>query len=331
MPQDGRWIIGLVVTVVLVGVFALRHALQSPEREVQPVVPARLPTHLQAPREFAFRPHTSPSDEDADTTEGAPIAARADVQVTSKTPGMKRVAPAAAAAAGRGQGATGQLEAPPAATGDGSGAGAPATGAALSVSFDGSLSGGDQAPPLVAQGIEFDPASGAAHFPPTASLAYPDSGGLNPDQGTVALWVRLEWDPNLPLTKPLVELRTNTWENRFEFGMGPTYIGLLLTNSDGVEQGVGSSIKWAPGEWHHAAVTWGDALMSIYIDGGLANQKPYSGSVIIPPDTPLYVGSSRAGPNKETGAVALRGLNVFQRALSADEIAMIADQNPPPQ
>ena len=212
----------------------------------------------------------------------------------------------------------------------------PVPGAALSVNFNGSTNGsGDQATPLYDQGIEFDATAGAARFPPNALLAYPDAGGLNPEEGTVAFWIRMEWDPSTPLTKSLVELVTNTWANRFEIGMGPTFIRLLLTNSDGIEQGVGAGIHWMPGEWHHFAASWGEQLMSLYIDAALLDQKPYTGSVVIPPDTPLFVGSSKRGPSEtgpeNQGTVSLQSLSIFQRVLSADEIAMLASSAPPAQ
>jgi hypothetical protein len=203
-------------------------------------------------------------------------------------------------------------------------------GVSLSVSFDGSTVAADQTPPLFAEGIEFDPAFGAARFPPAAVLAYPDSGGISLEEGSIAFWVRMEWDPSQPIEgKSLAELRVGTWENRFEMRMGSTYVGLLLTTSDGTEHGVGANPHWTPGDWHHIAATWGQALMQLYIDGDLRDQRAYAGEVLLPPDTPLYVGSQRKGPQNQ-GTVSMRAWNVFQRILTPDEIAAFMVQTAPP-
>jgi concanavalin A-like lectin/glucanase superfamily protein len=217
---------------------------------------------------------------------------------------------------------------------------APGAGPSLSISFDGSASGAangaDQAEPIIAQGLQFDPSLGAARFPPNAQLAYPDMGGVDPSQGTIAFWVRVEAEANVPMDgRTLAELQTGTWQNRLTIGMGPRFIGLLLTNSDGVEQGVSDpAMDWTPNVWRHVAVTWGDAIMQLFVDGTLANQTEYSGSLVLPPGTPMYVGSQRPGPTPVTEphrpTISLRSWSVFQRILEPEEVARLMVQTAPP-
>jgi hypothetical protein len=211
-------------------------------------------------------------------------------------------------------------------------------GARMSLSFAGSLSGsgedGSSMEPILAKGLEFDEASGATRFGPQAELAYPDSGGITSEEGTIGFWVRTEWDAELPPDgKTLAELRTETWENRLVVRMGPTYLGLLVATADGIEQTVGSSVTWAPGEWHHVATMWGDGQMLLYIDGVRQDQRVLSGNLDIPPSTPLYVGSTRnVAAREREGTVSLRGWEVFPNRLEADEVgALLTDTAPQPE
>jgi hypothetical protein len=203
-------------------------------------------------------------------------------------------------------------------------------GAPLSISFNNSLTAANGTEPIIARGIEFDSESGAVRLRPDARLAYPDSGGIDPEQGTVAFWVRIEFDPTLPLDgKTLADLRTDTWENRFQLRMGPSRLSFILTGSDGVEEIVSSPLAWEAGEWHHVAATWGEALMSLYVDGAVREQRTYAGIVEIPQDALLYVGSTRTKNNE--GTASLRDWLVFPLALAPDEVAGIVSRTVPSQ
>ncbi len=206
----------------------------------------------------------------------------------------------------------------------------PGSDGSFSVSFDGSTAAADQTTPVISDGVEPDPNGGAALFPPAAVLAYPNAGGVNPEEGTIALWVRRESDPTDEKGRALVELRTATWENRIEFGMGPRYVRFLLTTSDGVEFGVGAGVSWAKEEWHHVAATWGQALAVLYVDGAQRDQRTYDGTVAISPSALLYVASTRSGPDPNAAPVSLRGLVILQHAATPDEIEAIVTRTAPP-
>jgi len=233
-----------------------------------------------------------------------------------------------------GAGPAGSAESSPAAAAPGDGAiianepGRPAS-SRFAVSFDGSVTADNQTAPAIEQGVEIDPKGGAALFPPTAVLAYPDAGGVNPEEGTIALWVRRATDPQDEKGRAFIELRTNTWENRIQFGMGPTYLRFMLTTSDGVEVGVGSGIDWAQGEWHHVAATWGQALTVLYVDGAVRDQRTYDGTVAISPSALLYVGSTSQGPRPDAAPISLRGLVILQYAAAADEVLSLESQTAP--
>jgi concanavalin A-like lectin/glucanase superfamily protein len=345
--QGFYWVVGLVVVVAIGGVVWLRHAIQSAAPSMEEAVPTRPPPKFQR-TPFAPRGQSDAHFEADDTVamqrEQAPAARAQAAPVKHSSSASKpngAPVPPEAAKSGDDKPAGVVAEAAPEQEASQTPAGrAPGAGPSLSISFDGSASGAangaDQAEPIIAQGLQFDPTLGAARFPPNAQLAYPDMGGVDPSQGTIGFWVRVEADPNVPVDgRTLAELQTGTWQNRLTINMGPRSIGLLLTNSDGVEQGVSDqAIEWKPNVWRHVAVTWGDAIMQLYEDGTLTNQNEYSGSLVLPPGTPMYVASQRPGPTPANEphrpTISLRGWSVFQRILEPEEVARLMVQTAPP-
>jgi hypothetical protein len=200
------------------------------------------------------------------------------------------------------------------------------------VSFEGSGMAADQSAPMIEKDVQYDRDSGAALFPPEAALAYPDGGGIvSSDEGTISFWVRRDSDPSDEKGRALIELLSGAWENRMEIGMGPNYLRFLLTNSDGVENNAGAAIRFGEGEWHHVAITWGEALMSLYVDGVPETTTTYPGSLALPPSTPLYVGSSRKGvdPNA-TAPIAMRQLQILQHKIKTEEVGNLMVTTAPP-
>ena len=332
MRQRAPWIAPVVGAAVLLGVVVVvRHALRGPEHEFEPVAPVRTP--LRGQRSLAGEMHALRGEEsfdgfgdEAPRQRGSGTSAAKSIRPQKPVATPMHPLTVAGGAAPADQPADAAEGGPP-------GSGAASGGPALSVAFDGSATGADGAEPIMANGVDFDPTLGAARFPPTAALAYPDSGGVNTQEGTIVFWVHMEWDPSQPNIsgKTLAELRTSTWENRIDVGMGPHFFGALFTNSDGVEQGVGTQIAWAQGEWHHVAVTWGDSVLSLYLDGALKDQRELNGTVDIPQGTPLYVGSTgNQGLRAQQGTVSLRNWQVFQRVLQPDELEALIGQTAPP-
>jgi hypothetical protein len=328
-----------VVIFGLGGILWLRHALRGVPSEVESGVPTRQPAHFQ-PTPHAQRGQAGARVDSADTLDapaGAPgphgeggTGVHASSAIKGKpAPGADQRTSAAAS----------NHEA--AADADATGEATPqqvrkaATGTSSSLSFNPSAVADNQTAPIIAQGIEIDPTTGAARFSAGAQLAYPDRGGINFDQGSVAFWVRREGDPNAEFdNRMLAELRTNAWENRFELNMAQRFLGLVVTNSDGVQETVSyTSMQWTPGIWHYVTVTWGEAIMQLYVDGELVDQEAYLGTVVIPDGTPLYVGSRRGAPGTEQQhqpTISMLPWSVFPNMLSPDEVAALMVQTAPP-
>lgn len=337
MSENLRWVVGGIALVMLLGAgLALRsyvartQVASQPESSVSDSL--RRPTARVVPRRGA-----DVSQQDADAFESsepgddAAPAARAGApgttgQATSgpqiRTTGHETAAqnPIAKQKAGAAAAAGSEVAAVETPTNP--------RGPKLAITFDGNTTAADQTPPLISQDIQFDAAADAALFPPTAMLAYPDRGGIDPEQGTVAFWLRMTESPG-PNGRAILDLGTGTWENHLNVAAGPTYVRFLATSSDGTESVVFSRIDFSQGDWHHTAVTWGEAQLALIVDGAVRDSTTYSGSFSIPPGAPLYIASPRGGFDPNPGVVAIRDLQTFQQILTSDELAAIMAEKAP--
>lgn len=302
------WLLVIVALGSLIAGGLLLRFLSPPAQPEPPLATATRP----APRERAPRPRAASDGIDADEAIGIPgrIAAAAD----RPTPARERAHPTLA------------VRPDPAAEDEVTSRLSEDLRKALvsAVSFDGTSVAHDGTAPTVEENVDFATIDGAALFPPNALLIYDDAGGIDPAQGAFVFWVRLEWDPKDGRIegKGLAQLFSGTLENRFEITMGHHFVSFYITDSNGTQQGVIGEVAWSRGDWHHVAVTWGEALMRIYIDGNLGNESTYSGNLEIPPGTPLYLGSQQQRSDRQ-GTVALRGQQTFQRPLNPQEIAEV--------
>ncbi|HVN84163.1 MAG TPA: LamG-like jellyroll fold domain-containing protein [Candidatus Binatia bacterium] len=319
MSPTLKLVAGLIVAGALVGgAIALRRyvAVSQPP----PLAVAERPTPR---RVFASTP--SHQEDHGDESEGfdaergeAPLAGQATIPTAARLEATKK--PEEKAATAETPSSTVRPHTRPSPKGD---------GPAYALRFDGTGPPADQPAPLIEQGLQLDAHDGSTLFPPDAVLALPDSGGAQSDQGTIGMWVRRETDPTDGKGRGLIELVTGTWENRLEVGFGPTTLRFLMTTSDGSENAVNAGIAWAQGDWHHVAVTWGDALMMLYVDGMVQDQRTYTGTLEMPPGTPLYLASSRRGPSPDVAPISVRGFTVLQQSASANDIATLMSETAP--
>ncbi|MBI1814457.1 MAG: LamG domain-containing protein [Deltaproteobacteria bacterium] len=336
MSSTARWIAGLVGIVTLIaGAVALRRyvATTQPPPLAEPVA-RRMGWTPAVPRRA--QPEYEAGGDEADNgggsapreTNAAPGAPPIEPAVRTSTDTSVTPAPGRGGAAkvAKIEQTDEAVEAAPAKRSE-----KDKTGPALMLSFDGTVSAADQTAPAIQQDIEFDRSSGAALFPSAAVLAFADSGGVDPASSTIALWIRRETDPEDGKGRGLVELLPGTWQNRLELGMGPHYIRFLFTPDDGRELSVGSGIEFAKGEWHHVAITWGDALMSLYIDGALKDDRTFESAFNPPLQTPLYIASSVKGVSAEAAPISLRSFVVLQHSAPAEEIAALMSETAPPK
>lgn len=164
---------------------------------------------------------------------------------------------------------------------------------------------------------------------------YSVAGSFRPEEGTVAAWVRPQWDGTDPVTHYVFCLYgqrdlPHSWAiNRFNLCCaGGRCVFSLFTQREGVTHHVGAPIaNWRTGEWHHVAATWSkvnsgrpDAEMNLYLDGTLAGSLKGKQVDVGPTDTVMAVGRDQdASPDYANAD--LDDLFIYGRALSEDEIA----------
>lgn len=174
-------------------------------------------------------------------------------------------------------------------------------------------------------------------LPGDAGVSYPTDGNLRLDAGTIAFWARL------PQTYPT----TSTGRNYLlaasaHADEGPIYTGTLALRRDLL--GPGGAPRWdfwttaqageaarddlatpdtlAPG-LHHFAITWNRArrFKALYLDGELAVA---ASGVDLPIDAGAALELGRFTPGAGPSGVTFDDLAIFNRALTAPEIARIA-------
>jgi hypothetical protein len=194
------------------------------------------------------------------------------------------------------------------------------SGPMLSVPLKGDVVPDAGTPALKTEGLVLK--GGELEFTDSGMVTYPTSDGFSGNAGTVSFQITPNWNGSDADDHALVQFAEglNTWENRLSLGKNNDTLRFIMIDDTGVERNVNIPIgDWEAGQPHQVAMTWGDALMSLYIDGTLVGQNTYQGTLDIPPASPLYVGWN--DPNMHAGVDGkLTDLKVWGRALGADEV-----------
>ncbi len=133
------------------------------------------------------------------------------------------------------------------------------------------------------------------------TLTYATGGNLNRMQGAIEFWVRPNWNGNDGVGYIFFEVGEQ-WFNRMRVMKdGANNLRFMVWDSS-AEYGVGYNIAdWGAGEWHHVAVTWTAAEITLFVDGQERDSNPSIGL----PDTlaaTMYIGSTAWG-DQQAGAV----------------------------
>lgn len=198
--------------------------------------------------------------------------------------------------------------------------GAPAD-AALAVPFNGDGTSLGAMVPMVDEHVDYNLDEGA-YFPPEARFAYADAGNVKNNAGTIAFWIKPNWDGTDPRNASLVQYHTEDWSNRINIFKNGIYLRYIFTDNTGNETNLGIDMSregWVAGDWHHLAFSWGDSLLTLYSDGMQRAQGTYLGELDVPSGTALWVGSDAPGGNPGADAT-LQDFVVEDRAMDPSEI-----------
>lgn len=183
--------------------------------------------------------------------------------------------------------------------------------------------GANQPQPVAEQNIKPSEDGNGEQFPADSVLEFPDAARfINPQAGTLSLDIKPAWDGLNNLDNSFVQVKTpEMWQGQMELYRNGTYLRFVWFDTNQQENDIGVDIRnWQPGEQHSVAATWGEALMSLYVDGQLAGQRTYSGDLAITPGLPMFLGSN-PGSHVPGAASTLQNFKVYNRPLTPDEIA----------
>jgi hypothetical protein len=191
----------------------------------------------------------------------------------------------------------------------------------LSVPLKGAIDTESGIPPISAEGLNVGQ-DGAVQFGDDAMVQFQADGNINGEAGTIGFDITPNWAGDDPTNQSFVQVLSgdNVWENRLSLVKNYNNLRFILVDDTGVERNVGLEINdWAPGESHRVTATWGDALMSLYVDGRLVGQNTYEGSLKVSPGGPIYLGYNRGGVYSGPGG-ALSDFKIYGRTLDQAEV-----------
>jgi hypothetical protein len=166
----------------------------------------------------------------------------------------------------------------------------------------------------------------AASVAANANLSY-DGSAVDPREGTLSAWIRLDWDgvadPTLDQTERAVfAFQPDAWHEELRVYFWHRYVLAARAYGSGTASLAQTEVtKWRAGEWHHVAASWSASAgtITLYVDGVKVN----AGSFTAPTGSaPLQVGCLRYQGAGLQGSVDR--FQVFKWALSDAEIAALA-------
>lgn len=166
-------------------------------------------------------------------------------------------------------------------------------------------------------GCPADPTPGALEAgiaAPGGSFTLPIGRETSLSQGTLEMWVKLDWDFGERAIRNFVTipLAGGHWNS-----IGACHHGLIGPKSEVFESNImdgldhplaveagPDGLNWRKGEWHHLAICWTEHSQRLFGDGKLLSAADYRDPLqITPPTGKLYIGCGSTGMGE-----ALRGL-----------------------
>src|SRR5262245_25242533 len=95
--------------------------------------------------------------------------------------------------------------------------------ASLAVPFNGNGQSLGSMAPLVEENVIYDLDDGA-YFPPDARFAFGDAGSVQNNAGTIAFWIKPNWDGTDPRNASLLQFHTEDWSNRLQIFKNGIYL-----------------------------------------------------------------------------------------------------------
>jgi hypothetical protein len=124
---------------------------------------------------------------------------------------------------------------------------------------------------------------------PTASVRWPTQGNIDLDHGTIEAWVRPRFDPQVPFkpddparglhNRDFLIVPIGAAQFDFYWNIDDRGMRFFIRTADGQYPVLLTShAEWRKDEWHHIAVSWGEAIR-IYNDGKLIAETKFPGGL----------------------------------------------------
>ena len=161
---------------------------------------------------------------------------------------------------------------------------------------------------------EFQPAEGMAGGCcglTEAGLVFGLERFLSNEEGSVAVWLRINWDPAETATRMLIDLGRFASLRRWQSQQYLTYSLWYHHLDEKHDYGCTTPLEgWGPGQWRHVVITWSwsQQRRAIYLDGELAKEAPIQ-------RIPNVITKVQIGPDAE----AADELCIYSEAIDAQD------------
>ena len=204
----------------------------------------------------------------------------------------------------------------------------------LLLPLDGSFRSTDGQPPTQSWGLSFVTGrfGQAVEFSKTANsrLAYPSAGNVDPNEGSIEMWVRLTHDltDTVYTSYPRLFSYEIDDEHQLYIEVNDGRISITSRNEGSYYGAWPAQPDWRAGEWHHLAATWSASAnqLALYYDCVLAATDYNHFLALAGTASKFNLGS---GNNWGVIDATLDDVRVSRRALTAGEIGAMCSRGYP--
>jgi hypothetical protein len=289
----------------------------------------QLPEHRPAPRDDAGDAAVGGRDAGAAVVAGAPRALSGAVARGSRPRGPDGI-DARRQPPGAGDGAP--VDAPPRGARGGShpsGADAataaghdapPAAAVLLSIPLQGSVEPVQGAAPATTEGVVV--VGDTVEFTGAAQYTLPAGGHVNGAAGSIVFDVEPNWSGGEESNHSLLQIRdADQWANSLQIVKNLDMLRFIMVDAHGDQSDVSVNIDaWQADQPHRIAATWGDTVMTLYVDGQPVGQAPIAAGPAFKATTPIHVGSDFPGSQFASASARISNLTIYGRPLGAAEL-----------
>lgn len=196
------------------------------------------------------------------------------------------------------------------------------SGPLLSLPLRGGVDPDTGAAPTKSTGLVVN--GGDVEFTEDAELTVPAGGHVNGRAGSIVLEIQPNWSGAEETANSLLQIRNQEGNaNALQIVKERNALRFIIRDDQGLETSINAYIDhWQANETHRVTVTWGEALMKLYLDGVMVGENTVSNSLRWQDTTPIHIGSDFPGAAFAGANGKIRELQIYGRTLDPDEIRL---------